>query len=173
MGMAALLFPLPPHPAPFPRPQLIHALFPPPPPHPLPPAVVLHAAHAGRVPGGLSWLCREQPEPKRGRGGHQRMLGSWQHIDARAGVMFVFYTKPMKHSQSVKPAILYRRCFTLKQSSMKNPSVFFPRRKVTYGQSTTASKLPSAGNIGLNRCKQSDLIDVIKGANKVRKTEST
>lgn len=71
-GMAAPVFPLPPLPpcpAPSPLPQLTRAPSPPPPPHPLPPAVVLCAAHAGLSPGCLSWLCREQPEPKRGRGG--------------------------------------------------------------------------------------------------------
>lgn len=57
-GMAAHLSPLPPL-----LPQLTRAPSPLPPPHLHLLPVALRAAHTGRAPGRLSWLCRQQPEP--------------------------------------------------------------------------------------------------------------
>lgn len=77
----------------------------------------------------------------------------WTH----GPVTCLYYSQSQR--QTVKPVILYTRPFALVQSYL-NP--FFFSQKTNFQKNRQAI---DAGNARLNKCKQNDLTDVIKGAN--------
>lgn len=148
---AAHLSPLPP---PL-LPQLTRAPSPPLPPPPRLLLAVLRAAHAGRAPGRLSWLHREQPGPwkKKDAKGNQQTGSGGITIRTLGPITCLF----VRRVSCRRPDCQARHSVhkTLRTCAKHIKSLRFSQKSNLQKNQQAIS----AGNASLNKSKQSDLTE--------------